>query len=74
MKIDIVGGGPAGLFFAYLMKRHDANHDVQVHERNAEGSTYGWGVVYSDTALAFVPDAAPELHDALARSQAGVQA
>ena len=69
MKIDIIGGGPAGLFFAYLMKRHDANHDIRVHERNAESTTYGWGVVFSDTALAFVRDAAPELYAALARRQ-----
>lgn len=69
MKIRIVGGGPAGLFFAYLMKRHDPSHDIVVHERDPEHATYGWGVVFSDVALAFVRDVAPELHDAITARQ-----
>ncbi len=32
MKIRIIGGGPAGLYFAALMKREDASHDIVVHE------------------------------------------
>ena len=58
MKIGIVGGGPAGLFFAYLMRRHDPVAHVRVVERNAADATYGWGVVFSDVALAFVRDIA----------------
>ncbi|MFF9864606.1 FAD-dependent monooxygenase [Streptomyces sp. NPDC013953] len=46
MKIACVGGGPAGLYFSLLMKRQDPSHDITVHERNAAGSTYGWGVTY----------------------------
>ncbi|NSC23005.1 FAD-binding monooxygenase [Streptomyces albus subsp. chlorinus] len=46
MKITCVGGGPAGLYFSVLMKLRDASHDITVHERNPEGSTYGWGVTY----------------------------
>ncbi|MET8503485.1 FAD-dependent monooxygenase [Streptomyces sp. NPDC004787] len=46
MKITIVGGGPGGLYFSILMKRQDPSHDITVYERNAEGSTYGWGVTY----------------------------
>ena len=53
MKIGIVGGGPAGLFYAYLMKRADPRHEIRVVERDPEGATYGWGVVFSDVALAF---------------------
>lgn len=48
MKIACVGGGPAGLYFALLMKLHDRRHDVTVFERNVAGSTYGWGVVFGD--------------------------
>ena len=48
MKIACVGGGPAGLYFALLMKLHDRRHDVTVFERNQAGSTYGWGVVFGD--------------------------
>jgi 2-polyprenyl-6-methoxyphenol hydroxylase-like FAD-dependent oxidoreductase len=51
MKIVCVGGGPAGLYFASLMKLHDARHDVTVLERNPAGVTYGWGVVFWDDLL-----------------------
>ena len=69
MNIGIVGGGPAGLFFAYLMKRHDAAQRVRVVERDPAEATYGWGVVFTDIALAFVRDIAPELYAALTRNQ-----
>ncbi len=46
MKVVCVGGGPAGLCLAVLLKRQDPAHDVTVHERDPEGSTYGWGVTY----------------------------
>ena len=69
MNIGIVGGGPAGLFFAYLMKRHDPTHRVRIVERDAADATYGWGVVFTDIALAFVRDAAPSLYEALTAGQ-----
>jgi len=69
MKIGIVGGGPAGLFFAYLMKRADASHQVRLCERDPEHSTYGWGLVFSDVALTFVRDIAAELYAAMTRGQ-----
>ncbi|WP_181139974.1 FAD-dependent monooxygenase [Streptomyces sp. Ru71] len=46
MKVACVGGGPAGLYLSILLKRQDPAHDITVHERNPEGSTYGWGVTY----------------------------
>jgi 2-polyprenyl-6-methoxyphenol hydroxylase-like FAD-dependent oxidoreductase len=46
MEIACVGGGPAGLYLSILLKRDDPGHDVTVHERDPEGSTYGWGVTY----------------------------
>ena len=69
MKIAVIGGGPAGLFFAYLMKRAERAHDIVVVERDPQGATYGWGVVFSDVALAFVRDVAPELYAAITRRQ-----
>ncbi|HUP09312.1 MAG TPA: FAD-dependent monooxygenase [Caldimonas sp.] len=69
MKIGIVGGGPAGLFYAYLMKRADARLEIRVVERDPEGATYGWGVVFSDVALAFVRDMAPELYASMTARQ-----
>ena len=52
MKINVIGGGPAGLYFAILLKRLDAAHEIAVFERNAPGSTFGWGVVFSGKTLA----------------------
>lgn len=48
MRIKCVGGGPGGLYFAILAKLRNPAHHVTVLERNASGSTYGWGVVYWD--------------------------
>ena len=69
MNIGIIGGGPAGLFFAYLMKRQDPAHRIRVVERDPAAATYGWGVVFTDIALAFVRDAAPQLYAAMTRNQ-----
>lgn len=69
MKIGIVGGGPAGLFYAYLMKRDNPAHDVRVVERDPEDATYGWGVVFSDVALNFVRDIAPEVYASMTQGQ-----
>jgi anthraniloyl-CoA monooxygenase len=49
MRVAIIGGGPAGLYFALLMRK--AGHEVRLHERNAADSTFGWGVVFSDQTL-----------------------
>jgi len=69
VKIAVVGGGPAGLFFASLMKRAHPSHEIFVFERDPEGATYGWGVVLSNVALAFVKDVDPALHVALTEGQ-----
>lgn len=51
MRIVCVGGGPAGLYFAILMKERDSAHEVTVLERNPRGVTYGWGVVFWEDLL-----------------------
>lgn len=51
MKILVLGGGPAGLYFAISMKIRDASHDITVLERNKPDDTFGWGVVLSDETL-----------------------
>jgi anthraniloyl-CoA monooxygenase len=57
MKINIIGGGPAGLYFAILMKKADSAHDITIHERNGPDDTFGWGVVFSGKTLANLKEA-----------------
>ncbi len=52
MKVAVLGGGPAGLYFAISMKLRDAAHQVTVYERNRADDTIGWGVVLSAETLA----------------------
>jgi len=66
MNIAVVGAGPAGLLFALLAKRRRPGWRVAVHEQNAPHATFGFGVVFSQGALAFLERDAPDLHAALA--------
>ncbi len=68
MKIDILGAGPAGLFFAALIKRADPNHTVRVFEQNAEGVTFGFGVVLSGRAMSFLAEGDPDIASRIAPS------
>ena len=56
MKINIIGGGPAGLYFALLMKKENPAHVVTLMERNAPDDTFGWGVVFSDKTLSYLKE------------------
>ncbi len=60
MRIHILGGGPAGLYLAILLKKRDPSHEVRVFERNAPDDTFGWGVVFSDETLGNLQEADPE--------------
>ncbi|MCU0647145.1 MAG: bifunctional salicylyl-CoA 5-hydroxylase/oxidoreductase [Gemmatimonadaceae bacterium] len=60
MRIVCIGGGPAGLYFALLMKRAHPAHDITVIERNRPYDTFGWGVVFSDATMARMRTADPE--------------
>ena len=51
MRILCLGGGPAGLYFAVLMKLQNPAHSITVVERNRPFDTFGWGVVLSDQTL-----------------------
>lgn len=63
MRIVCIGGGPAGLYFALLMKKLDPGHDVSVIERNRPYDTFGWGVVFSDQTLGNLHAADAPTHD-----------
>ena len=65
MKIAVIGGGPAGLFFAIITKKRQPQWQITVHEQNAHGATFGFGVVVADTGLARLREADAESHDAL---------
>src|SRR5213596_2162474 len=52
MKINIIGGGPAGLYFAILMKKINPAYQIRIYERNGPNDTFGWGVVFSGRTLA----------------------
>lgn len=66
MEIGVIGGGPAGLYFAIQMKLRDPGHRVTVVERNRRGSTFGWGVVFSDGTLGRLRDADPVTYSRIA--------
>ncbi len=57
MRVVTVGGGPAGLYFALLLKEANPTHEITVLERNPRGDTFGWGVVFSDQTLENFRDA-----------------
>ena len=60
MRITCIGGGPAGLYFALLMKQHDPANQVTLLERNRADDTFGWGVVFSDQTLGALQRADPK--------------
>ncbi|HEY7408021.1 MAG TPA: bifunctional salicylyl-CoA 5-hydroxylase/oxidoreductase [Gemmatimonadaceae bacterium] len=68
MKIVTVGGGPAGLYFALLLKKRRPDAQITVLERNAPDDTFGWGVVFSDQTLDNVRAADAPTHDAISDS------
>jgi anthraniloyl-CoA monooxygenase len=68
MRIVCIGGGPAGLYFALLMKKLHPEHHIRVVERNRPYDTFGWGVVFSDATMvsmqAWDPESAAEIKQA----------
>ncbi|MEM9597662.1 MAG: bifunctional salicylyl-CoA 5-hydroxylase/oxidoreductase [Acidobacteriota bacterium] len=68
MKIVSVGGGPAGLYFAILMKKAFPEVQISVYERNRPDDTFGWGVVFSDETLSAFEDADAESYAQITES------
>jgi anthraniloyl-CoA monooxygenase len=57
VRINVLGGGPGGLYAALLLKKSNPAAAVRVSERNPRGVTYGWGVVFSDQTLGALREA-----------------
>jgi anthraniloyl-CoA monooxygenase len=56
MRITVVGAGPAGLYFAILMKKADPSREIRVFERDGADDTFGWGIVFSDQTFSYLRD------------------
>ena len=68
MRITCIGGGPAGLYFALLMKKDFPHLDIEVLEKNRPDDTFGWGVVFSRETLGTLRDADPQSYAAIEAS------
>ena len=66
MKIAVVGGGPAGLYFSILMRKVAPDCSVTVFERNQATDAFGFGVVFSDETLTVFENADPESYSSIA--------
>jgi len=62
MKVDVIGAGPAGLFFSLLLRRQRPDAEVTVYEQNPRDATFGFGVVFSRGALEFLARDEPAMH------------
>ncbi|HVH62744.1 MAG TPA: bifunctional salicylyl-CoA 5-hydroxylase/oxidoreductase [Candidatus Dormibacteraeota bacterium] len=68
LDIAIIGGGPAGLYLATLVKLLNTKHRIEVWERNAADDTFGFGVVFSDETLSGIENADSAFYERLTQS------
>lgn len=67
MRVDIIGGGPAGLFLSTLLRR-DGVDDVRLYERTEPGASAGWAVVFPEGSLTELSKVDPESFEAIERA------
>src|SRR3984957_2866499 len=56
-RVEIIGGGPAGLFAGRLIKERMPHASVRVSERSVPDDTFGFGVAFTARTLRAVADA-----------------
>jgi 2-polyprenyl-6-methoxyphenol hydroxylase-like FAD-dependent oxidoreductase len=64
-RVGVLGGGPAGLYAARLLKLQDPQREVTVYERNPPGSTFGFGIALTGATQRNLAGADPESFDAV---------
>lgn len=68
MKVAVIGGGPAGLYFSSLIKQVRPETEITVWERNAPDDTFGFGVVFSDQTLSGIRASDRSVFEEMGRS------
>jgi 2-polyprenyl-6-methoxyphenol hydroxylase-like FAD-dependent oxidoreductase len=68
MKIAVIGGGPAGLYFSRLVRLHLPVHQVDVFEQNPPNATWGFGVGLGGKARDRIAAIDPDVHDRITRA------
>ena len=63
--VEIIGGGPAGLFAARLIKERMPDASVRVSERSVPDDTFGFGVAFTARTLRAVAEAQRATFDRL---------
>ena len=66
MRVAVLGAGPAGLYFAYRLKRTRPDVVIEIFEQNPRGATFGFGLAFSGRALEFLREQEAESYATLA--------
>jgi anthraniloyl-CoA monooxygenase len=63
MNINVIGGGPGGLYASALLQKSNPHWDIDVYERDPKDNTYGWGIVFSGSTLRKLREADYKTHE-----------
>src|SRR5580692_10721648 len=66
--VEVIGGGPAGLFAARLIKERIPHASVRVSERSVPDETFGFGVAFTARTLRAVAEAERATFDRIVRA------